>query len=147
MSQGINLYNIITALQNTETTAIPSLETPELSKDEMFKNNIFTKQSNPFASLLGGNLGGLGTGNLGGLGTGNFDILSLVNLFSGFSQGGSDPVSIITAITSLLNLVPFNQFIPNANGENLGIVTSIPQILNLIQNLANFKLPDPNVKI
>lgn len=92
------------------------------------------------SSLLGGLTGGTGTSS-----SSSFDILSLINVFTGFSNPGTSPVGVINTITSLLGLLPIGQIIPNSNG-NAAIITSIPQILSLIQSFANTKLPDSSVR-
>jgi hypothetical protein len=128
---GMNLLNLLNSFNNVElTTASPA---PAKSIQEP----IMTAHLNPKDMLLGNSIPKQGSSN--------FDILSLVNIFQGFSGGGTSPGSIVSTITSLLGLIPIGSIIPNADNQNLAIVTSIPQILNLIQSLANFQLPDPNV--
>jgi hypothetical protein len=106
--------------------------------------------SSIFSSLLGGSGGNTGAKaptavGAGATSGGPSDILSLINTFGSMSNSGTSPAGFITTITSLLGLLPLTQIIPQTSNQNMAIATSIPQILNLIQSFANFKLPDPTV--
>lgn len=72
------------------------------------------------------------------------------------NSGGVNPFEILNligssanslaSITPLLSLLPLDQLFPNSNQQlNLGIISSLPQILNLIQSFNNFRIPSSNV--
>ena len=67
-------------------------------------------------------------------------ILSLLNLLNGGQS------SSLSALTPFLGLLPLDQLFPNNDPTaNLGLITSLPQILSLIQSFSNFKFPASNV--
>lgn len=89
----------------------------------------------------GFNLGNL-FGSSTGTGTSSNTILSILNLLSGSGAGASS----IASLTPFLSLLPLDQLFQSNNPQaNLGLITSLPQIISLIQSFNNFKLPVTNV--
>ena len=87
---------------------------------------------------------GFNLGNLFGSSTGTSSntILSILNLLSGSGAGASS----IASLTPFLSLLPLDQLFQSNNPQaNLGLITSLPQIISLIQSFNNFKLPVTNV--
>jgi hypothetical protein len=78
----------------------------------------------------------------GAAATSTFDSFSLVNLINGLSGSSSS----ISMLTSLMPFLPLDQLFSNADPKvTLGLITSIPQIINLADSLSNFKLPETKV--
>lgn len=75
-------------------------------------------------------------------------LLSLINALSGSGSGGG---SSISTLASLLPLLPIGQqLFHSADSEaspqlTLGLISSIPQIVGLVDSFANHKLPTTNV--
>jgi hypothetical protein len=89
-----------------------------------------------------GNLFGASTGT--GIGASSNTLLSILSLLSGSGAGASS----LASITPFLSLLPLDQLFPSNNLQaNLGLISSLPQIINLIQSFNNFKLPVSNVNI
>ena len=89
-----------------------------------------------------GSLFGSATGTSTSSGASSNTLLSLLSLLSGTSGVGS-----LASIMPLLNILPLDQLLSNNNPQaNLGLITSLPQILSLIQSFNNFKFPVSNVR-
>ena len=75
-------------------------------------------------------------------GTNSNSILSLLSLLSsmGINTGS------LASITPFLSLLPLDQLLPSNNPQaSLGLISSLPQIISLIQSFNNFKFPTANV--
>ena len=94
---------------------------------------------------------------LGGGGSTNANPLSILNLINGGgTNGGSNALSLLgllsgssanslAAIAPFLNLLPLNQLLSDPQ-TSFGLISSIPQIINLVQAYSNFKLPETDGK-
>ncbi len=94
---------------------------------------------------------------LGGGGNANTNPLSILNLINGGgTNSGSNALSLLgllsgssanslAAIAPFLNLLPLNQLLSDPQ-TSIGLLSSIPQIMNLVQAYSNFKLPETDGK-
>ena len=75
-------------------------------------------------------------------------ILSLMNAFS----GGGGTTSSLSTLAALLPLLPFGQQLFHSDTASaspqltLGLISSLPQIVSLIDSFTNYKLPVTNVR-
>lgn len=90
-------------------------------------------------------MSGLGSGSQSQSTSSSASILSLMNAFSG--KGG--PTSSLSTLAALLPLLPFGQQLFHSDTASpqltLGLISSLPQIVSLIDSFTNYKLPVTNV--
>jgi hypothetical protein len=87
----------------------------------------------------------------------NTNPLSILNLINGGgTSSGSNALSILSllsgssanslaSIAPFLNLLPLNQLLSDPQ-TSIGLISSIPQIINLVQAYSSFKLPETDGK-
>lgn len=93
---------------------------------------------------------------LGGLSNSSpLSLLTIINAFSGGTSGGTS--SSLSTLAALLPLLPIGQQLLHTDSGSssnaaaspqltLGLISSIPQIVGLIDSFANYKLPVTNVR-
>lgn len=73
----------------------------------------------------------------------NINPFSLLNIISMMNGGGlSSATNLISTLTPLLTLIPLDQYFPGISQEiSTGLISSLPQLLKLIETFSNFHLP------
>ncbi len=138
-----NLADLLGLIEQTTRSSVTNRFTTVPGSFNLADLLGFTQQTTTRAS--GFNLGDLFSGGSGTSGS-SFNPnnpLFWLNLLPG-SSGTS--TSSLMSLAPFLSFLPLDQLFPNSSPTNtLGLISSLPQVISLIQAFNNFKLPSPDV--